>query len=86
MPDILQWLTMAVRELVDHPDDVDVSSRDDLHATVITVRVNPADAGQAIGRRGATAKAFRVLVSAAGGKLGRRLALHVDAPREGGGR
>ncbi|MET0975301.1 MAG: RNA-binding protein [Leifsonia sp.] len=53
-----------VKGIVDHPDDVQVLSKNTPRGEVLEVRVNPEDLGRVIGRAGRTAKAVRTLVTA----------------------
>lgn len=63
LPDALEHL---VRGIVDHPDDVRVTSRALRRGEVLEVRVNPEDLGRVIGRSGRTARALRTVVGALG--------------------
>lgn len=53
-----------VRGIVDHPDDVVVSTRSQRRGNVLLVRVHPEDMGRVIGRAGRTASALRTVVGA----------------------
>ena len=53
-----------VRGIVDHPDDVFVSTRSQRRGSVLLVRVHPEDMGRVIGRAGRTASALRTVVGA----------------------
>jgi predicted RNA-binding protein YlqC (UPF0109 family) len=66
-------LAHLVKGIVEHPDDVSVTSKGSprgevlevrVHPEVLEVRVHPEDLGRVIGRAGRTAKALRTLVSA----------------------
>lgn len=57
-------LEHLVKGIVDHPDDVQVLSKNSPRGEVLEVRVNPDDLGRVIGRAGRTAKALRTLVTA----------------------
>ncbi len=57
-------LEHLVRGIVDHPDDVRVSSSSLRRGELLEVRVNPEDLGRVIGRSGRTAKALRTVVGA----------------------
>ncbi len=57
-------LEHLVKGIVDHPDEVQVSSKNSPRGDVLEVRVHPEDLGRVIGRAGRTAKALRTLVSA----------------------
>ena len=65
------------RALVDHPDEVKVTSVDGSQVTVLELRVHPEDLGKVIGRQGRTAKAIRTLLGAAGMKLHKRFTLEI---------
>lgn len=57
-------LLHLVKGIVDHPDDVNVISKDSPRGDVLEIRVNPEDLGRVIGRSGRTAKSLRTLVAA----------------------
>jgi predicted RNA-binding protein YlqC (UPF0109 family) len=57
-------LEHLVRGIVDHPDDVRVTSSALRRGELLEVRVNPEDLGHVIGRNGRTAKALRTVVGA----------------------
>lgn len=55
-------LDHLVRGIVDHPDDVRVSSKNMRRGEMLEVRVHPDDLGRVIGRSGRTAKALRTVI------------------------
>ena len=57
-------LEHLVRGIVDNPDDVEVTSRNNRRGELLEVRVNPEDLGRVIGRNGRTAKALRSVIGA----------------------
>jgi uncharacterized protein len=57
-------LEHLVRGIVDHPDDVQVSSRSLRRGELLEVRVHPEDLGRVIGRSGRTARALRTVIGA----------------------
>jgi predicted RNA-binding protein YlqC (UPF0109 family) len=63
-------------ELVDHPDQVEVTEVAGEHNSVIELRVAKDDVGKVIGRDGRTAQSMRTLLTAVSTKLGRRA--HLD--------
>jgi predicted RNA-binding protein YlqC (UPF0109 family) len=66
------------RELVDHPEAVDVKEvPDGADATLIELRVASDDLGKVIGRQGRTARAIRTLLAAAASKQQRRVSLEI---------
>ncbi|MFC5369474.1 RNA-binding protein [Arcanobacterium bovis] len=61
---LAQALEHLVRGIVDNPDDVEVTARNNRRGELLEVRVNPEDLGRVIGRNGRTAKALRTVVNA----------------------
>ncbi|MCD2497138.1 MULTISPECIES: RNA-binding protein [Microbacterium] len=57
-------LTHIVSGIVDHPEDVKITSSTSSRGEVLEVHVHPEDRGRVIGRGGRTAKALRTLISA----------------------
>ena len=63
-------------ELVDHPDQVEVTELQGEHNSVIELRVAKDDIGKVIGKEGRTAQSMRTILTAVSTKLGRRA--HLD--------
>jgi len=63
-------------ELVDHPDQVEVTEVEGEHNSVIELRVAKDDIGKVIGKEGRTAQSMRTILTAVSTKLGRRA--HLD--------
>ena len=59
-----------VRGIVDHPDDVEVSERNQRRGRCLDVRVHPDDMGRVIGKRGRMASAIRTVTRAAAARDG----------------
>ncbi len=75
-------LEHLVRGIVEHPDDVQISSRTMRRGQVLEVRVHPDDLGKVIGRGGRTARALRTVIgSLAGGRYVRVDLVDVDEVR-----
>jgi Predicted RNA-binding protein (contains KH domain) len=53
------------KSLVDHPEAVQVTTREEDDSVVITLSVDPDDTGKVIGKQGRIAKAIRAIVKAA---------------------
>lgn len=64
--DVDALVTAIFENLVDHPDDVEVSRREDGRNVAFEVTVNGEDVGKVIGRQGRVIKAIRVVTRAAG--------------------
>jgi len=67
-----------VSALVDHPEDVHVTERDDDGRTVYSLSVNKADMGKVIGKQGRVAKAIRTVVYAAGSSQHKKIYLEIS--------
>jgi len=74
------FLEYLVKSLVDHPDDVKVDRKVDEMGVLLTLRVNPLDMGQVVGRQGSTAKAIRALLRIVGIKNNARVNLKIEEP------
>lgn len=75
-----EFLEYVVKTLVTYPDDVKVERKVDEMGVLLTLKVNPADVGQVIGKQGSTAKAIRTLMRIIGLKNKSRVNLKIDAP------
>jgi len=74
---------LVARSLVDHPDAVEVRQVDDLHSTLLELRVAPDDVGKVIGRGGRVVKAIRTLARAAATRTGKRVTVEIIRSQEG---
>ncbi len=72
-----EFIEFIARALVDHPDDVKVAEVEGEKTTVYELRVFQEDLGKVIGRKGQTAKAIRILISAVSAKKGKRALLEI---------
>lgn len=77
MSDIKQLLTYIAQNLVDNPDDVTVTERDEETETVYELRVNPADMGKVIGRGGRIAREIRILTRSVAQRQGKRISIDI---------
>ena len=60
-----EFIEYVVKQLVDKPDDVQVTEVRGNSVTVYELHVGDGDMGKVIGKRGQTASAIRTLLSAA---------------------
>ena len=74
------FLEYLVKSLVDHPDDVTVHRKVDEMGVLLSLKVNPLDMGQVVGRQGSTAKAIRSLLRIVGIKNNARVNLKIEEP------
>lgn len=63
-----ELVEVIAKALVDDPDSVVVTEREDKKATVLEVKVADSDMGKVIGKQGRIAKAIRSVVKAAAAK------------------
>ena len=59
-----ELLLYVAKQLVDQPDAVTVTQREDGDNTVLELRVAPEDMGKVIGRQGRIAKEIRTVIKA----------------------
>ncbi len=75
-----QFLDFLVKSIVDHPEDVKVDRKVDEMGVLLTLKVNPLDMGQVVGRKGSTAQAIRSLLRIVGIKNNARVNLKILEP------
>jgi predicted RNA-binding protein YlqC (UPF0109 family) len=74
---VKELVELIVKALVDNPDKVKVTQLNGEQSSIIEVAVAPEDMGKVIGKQGRNAQAIRVIVSAAGMKLKKRVSLEI---------
>ena len=74
MTDLLLYIA---QNLVDNPDEVEVTERENGDETVFELRVAPNDMGKVIGRYGKIAKEIRVLMRSVAQKQGKRVSVDI---------
>ena len=75
-----EFLEYLVKSIVDHPDDVKVDRKVDEMGVLLSLKVNPQDMGQVVGRQGSTANAIRSLLRIVGIKNNARVNLKIEEP------
>ena len=74
---------IIARSLVEKPDEVTVTQREDDNAIVVELRVAQSDMGKVIGKQGRIAKAIRTVVKAASDKETKKVIVDiVDTDKE----
>ncbi|MEE8330037.1 MAG: KH domain-containing protein [Thermodesulfovibrionia bacterium] len=68
---------LMAKTLVDKPEEVAVAEVEGERTVVFELRVATNDIGKVIGKQGNTARAMRIILSAAGAKLGKRCVLEI---------
>ncbi len=74
MKELVEVITKA---LVDSPEEVVVTEREDKKTTVLEVRVAESDMGKVIGKQGRIAKAIRSVVKAAAAKEDKKVVVDI---------
>ncbi len=78
-----EFLEYVVKAIVGNPEDVAVDRTVDEMGVLLTLKINPADMGYVIGRRGQTAQAIRTLLKIVGAKNSARVNLKIYDPNGG---
>jgi len=74
MKELIKYIAQS---LVDVPDKVEVTEVIGEQTSVIELRVAKEDLGKVIGKQGRTAKAIRMILSAASAKMHKRAVLEI---------
>jgi len=77
MSDLKELLTYIAKNLVDNPDEVNVTERESETETVFELRVNSSDMGKVIGRQGRIAKEIRALMRSVAIRQGKRISVDI---------
>jgi len=72
-----ELLIYIAQNLVDNPDEVNVTERETDTETVFELRVNPSDMGKVIGRQGRIAKEIRSLMRSVAQRQGKRISVDI---------
>ena len=72
-----ELVEVIAKALVDNPDEVVVTERQEGRTTVVEVRVSEADMGKVIGKQGRIAKAIRSVVKAAAAKEDKKVIVDI---------
>ena len=72
-----ELVEVIAKALVDHPEEVVVTEKEDGKALVIEVKVAESDMGKVIGKQGRIAKAIRSVVKAAASKEDKKVVVEI---------
>lgn len=75
-----QLLEFIVKSIVSNPDAVKVERKVDEMGVLLSLKVDPNDMAQIIGRQGSMAKALRTILKVAGAKNKARVNLKIEEP------
>jgi hypothetical protein len=74
MKELIKYIAQS---LVDDPDQVTVEEIEGGHSSVLELKVAKEDMGKVIGKKGKTAQAMRLILSAASAKIKKRAVLEI---------
>lgn len=77
MDKLNELVIIIAKALVDNPDQVEVTEVAGEQTAVLELKVAPEDLGKIIGKQGKTAKAIRIILSAAAAKMRKRAVLEI---------
>lgn len=75
-----EFLEFIIKSLVNNPNDVAVTRNVDEMGVLLSLKLNPEDMGQIIGRQGSTARAIRSLLRIVGLRNNARVNLKIEEP------
>lgn len=75
--DLTGLVECIVVPLVDHEDDLEITSREEEGTIIIEISVNDEDAGKIIGRQGRVIKSIRTLARAAASRNDMRVEVEI---------
>ena len=72
-----ELVEVIAKSLVEHPEEVVVTQREDGTSILVELKVAPSDMGKVIGRQGRIAKAIRSVVKAASSKYEQKVVVEI---------
>lgn len=78
MVDLQQTLLDIAKAIVDSPDEVTVTAKEEGRSITLTLSVAPEDMGMVIGRNGKIAKAIRTVMKAASAGSGKKIRVDIE--------
>ncbi|MBQ8587522.1 MAG: KH domain-containing protein [Oscillospiraceae bacterium] len=72
-----ELLLYVAKQLVDHPESVTVTEREEADNTILELRVAPEDMGKVIGRQGRIAKEIRTVIKTVAQRDGKRVTVDI---------
>jgi predicted RNA-binding protein YlqC (UPF0109 family) len=74
-------VTFLAKQLVNHPDAVEVKETQGDTASVLELKVAKEDIGRVIGKQGRTAKSIRTILNAVASRTNRKVVLEIIEER-----
>ncbi len=72
-----EFIEYIVKNLVDHPDQVQINEVGGTHTLIIELKVEKSDIGKIIGKKGKTINAIRTLLMSVASRNGLRVNLEI---------
>ena len=72
-----ELVEVIAKALVEHPEEVSVTERENGKDLILELRVAPSDMGKVIGRQGRIAKAIRAVVKAASSGTDKKVSVDI---------
>ena len=72
-----ELVEVIAKSLVDYPEEVEVTEKEDKKSLVIELHVAASDMGKVIGKQGRIAKAIRSVVKAASSKIDKKVIVDI---------
>lgn len=72
-----ELVEVIAKALVENPDQVVVTEKEDARTIVVELKVAPSDMGKVIGKQGRIAKAIRAVVKAASADLPKKVLVDI---------
>ena len=69
---------VIAKQLVDLPEEVSVSQREEENAVILELKVAPSDMGKIIGKQGKIAKAIRTIVKSSAASLSKKVVVEIN--------
>lgn len=73
-----EFVEFIAQHLVDHPDKLVLEQTEKENSIIIRIKVDEADVGKIIGKKGRTAQSLRTLLAAVAAKSGKRAILEIN--------
>lgn len=73
-----ELVEVIAKALVEHPEEVSVTQKEEGKSVAIELHVAPSDMGKVIGKQGRIAKAIRSVVKAASSKENKRVDVEIS--------
>ena len=73
-----ELVEVIAKALVDNPDAVSVTEKEEGEETVLELTVDPSDMGKVIGKQGRIAKAIRSVVKAAASRENKQVSVEIE--------